>query len=136
MNNNGVNTDRLELPTSGLGVRCSIQLSYAFHYESHVDAILVYTIANSSQLIMCHHILPYYSVRQPIPGIKHLDMLLYQYCYIALFICIKTYVFIITQYFTQLLKLYRTYNKTTFTYIHWCINRISRNITNSIVRMN
>ena len=33
---------------------------------------------------MCHHILPYYSVRQPIPGIKHLDMLLYQYCYIAL----------------------------------------------------
>ena len=34
---------------------------------------------------MCHHILPYYSFRQPIPGIKHLDMLLYQYCYIALF---------------------------------------------------
>ena len=29
-------------------IRRSIQLSYAFHSESHVDAVLVYTIANSS----------------------------------------------------------------------------------------
>lgn len=41
--------DRFELPTSG--VQRSGALSNwatSSHYESHVDAILVYTIANSS----------------------------------------------------------------------------------------
>ena len=48
MNNNGVNTDRLELPTSGLGSVALSNWATHFHSESHVDAILVYTIANSS----------------------------------------------------------------------------------------
>ena len=42
------NADRLELPTSGLSSSALSNRATHFHSESHVDAILVYTIANSS----------------------------------------------------------------------------------------
>ena len=42
------NADRFELPTSGLVSVALSNWATHFHYESHVDAILVYTIANSS----------------------------------------------------------------------------------------
>ena len=46
--NNKVNMGRFELPTSGLVSGALSSWATHFHSESHVDAILVYTIANSS----------------------------------------------------------------------------------------
>ena len=43
-----VNVDRFELPTSGDLASALSNWATHFHSESHVDAILVYTIANSS----------------------------------------------------------------------------------------
>ena len=45
---NKVNVSGLEPLTSGLVSSALNQLSYTSHYAFHVDAILVYTIANSS----------------------------------------------------------------------------------------